>query len=179
MDAKQSNSDKVKEAYEVLYDKGLIHSKSDMAAKMGISRISVSLAVNGDEKYATDNFLRKIYETFPSVFNPNWIMGDSDDMLIEESPSKKKTPEQDLIALAASLIKEVEALRLSLSEEIKQTLALRQELTEALRDIRMTAAISNGTLKSQYLAERQPSNDSSEFAPPASQPYHVKSKKSV
>lgn len=171
--------DRIKKAFKHLVFNDIVKSQAELADKMGINKASVSLAMNGDERYTTDNFMRNLCATFPNIFNLQWLLREEGDMLVETSQPKQPMPEYDLIDLAASLIKEVEALRLSLSEEIKQTIALRQELTEAIRDIRMTAAISNGTLTSQYLAEGQPSNDSSNFATPASQPYHVKSKKSV
>lgn len=165
-------------AYKYAYSQGLINSQKDLAKKMGSSEPNISSALKGVPSVLTDRFLTRFCELFP-IFRIEWLIFGTGEMLEQKKQYQQLTQEQDLIALASSLIKEVEALRLSLSEEIKQTMALRQELTEALRDIRMTAAISNGTLKSQYLAERQPSNDSSKFTPPASQPYHVKSKKSV
>lgn len=180
MSEKEKRINKVKEAYKLLYDKGLIHSKNELAIKMGVSRVSVTLAVNGDEKYATENFLRKIYETFPGVFNPKWLLNEEGSMTMDDEQQRDHTTVQDIISLSAQLIKQNEELRALLIEEIKRTTELREELIDTLAEIRASALetfqkkFDNST---PYLAEHSTIDDPSPRNP--SKPYRNPTKKSI
>lgn len=157
MEGKNKRIEKVKCAYKFLYDKGLVHSKNELAEKMGMSRTSVSLAVNGDEKYATDSFLRKIFETFPGIFNPGWLLNDEGSMTMDEEAQRDRTTVQDIITLSAQLIKQNEDLRALLIDEIRTTSQLRQELTAAIAELRAAAStcqIKFDNSPSIYLAEK-------------------------
>jgi hypothetical protein len=48
--------------------------QQEIAVKIGYNRIGVSKALNGDEKYLTDNFLEKFNYKFGVPFNVEWLL---------------------------------------------------------------------------------------------------------
>ena len=76
--------ERFKEAYEYLRFRGMIHTQKDLAEKMRSTPPHVSLAMKGESRYLTDNFLRRFNETFDSIFNLQWLLLGEGDMLKEE-----------------------------------------------------------------------------------------------
>lgn len=78
-----SSVQKLNEAYEYLRNIGKIHTKKDLAELMSANRVNVSKAFAGDRKYLTDSFLIRLNSTFGNIFNEEWLLGDSSNMLKE------------------------------------------------------------------------------------------------
>lgn len=57
----------VQDIYRALIGAGLIENKSDFAQKLGANASTISAALNGNEMYLTDNFIKRIYDTFPQL----------------------------------------------------------------------------------------------------------------
>lgn len=74
---------RILEAYNYLYNSGLVHNKSMFASKIGMNRTGVSSALNGSERYATVQMLRKINYSFGSPFNSEWIESGEGNMLTD------------------------------------------------------------------------------------------------
>lgn len=132
-------------AYYYLVGSKLIKTQDDLARRMGCSRSNVSSALNGAPKVLTDNFLRRFYEAFPATFNYDWLMYDDGEMLKSEQPEPSETrqterhAEASIVELAASLIKENEALRRDLVATINEVHRLRDEMShdrDAIASIR-------------------------------------------
>ena len=48
---------------------------------MSANRVNVSKAFAGDKKYLTESFLIRLNSTFGNIFNEEWLLGDSSNML--------------------------------------------------------------------------------------------------
>lgn len=73
--------EKLNEAYEYLRNSGVIHTKKDLAESMSANRVNISKAFAGDKKYLTESFLKRLNSTFGNIFNEQWLLGESDNML--------------------------------------------------------------------------------------------------
>lgn len=68
-------------AYDYLYNKGIVHKKKDVAEKMRASSQNVSAAMCGKETILTDNFLLRFNSAFENIFNLQWLLNDTGEML--------------------------------------------------------------------------------------------------
>lgn len=85
-------------------------------------------------KLAGDDIKRRLREAFEGRLNPLYLDGESDVMLLADAttstpPQPEPTPEMSIIELAASLIKENEALRRQLQDTIEEVKSLREEMS--------------------------------------------------
>lgn len=93
---------RLKEVYEHLRKFYGIHTQSDFANALRKSRNSITLALNGDEKYLTDKLFTTICEAYKGVFNLNYLLtGEGDLLTLEEEVStdefeKQMTPQNNL-----------------------------------------------------------------------------------
>lgn len=125
-----NRKERLKEVYAYLRRNKGIYYQKDFADAIGMQRPGVSAAMNGNEAYLTDNLFKKICYTYPNIFNIDYLLTGEGSLLMAEQPataSKEKEDAACLIELAAKLIKEVEALRHELQEELAEVRALRQQ----------------------------------------------------
>lgn len=113
-----------------------------MAIEMHTNSSMISAYKRGT-KLAGDDIKRRLREAFEGRLNPLFLEGESDVMLLgDTSASENQRTEHDaevsIIELAASLIKENEALRRQLKATIDEVRELRTEMT---RDREVIATI--------------------------------------
>lgn len=85
-------------------------------------------------KLAGDDIKRRLREAFEGRLNPLYLDGESDVMLLADAsaptpPPTEHAAEMSIIELAASLIKENEALRRQLQDTIEEVKSLREEMS--------------------------------------------------
>lgn len=138
-----------------------IEGKNDFANSLGLQRPNVTNILNGKGD-ASDKFCGIVLSSFPGIFNRDWLLDGVGDMLAtaegipacatEPTPtsSEKDTPSQrqSIIDLYAGLIKESEAFRREIKDELAEVRTLRSELQqerENFRDAtyRLTQALRN------------------------------------
>lgn len=136
-----------------------IDDQKALSKKTGISENTITNILKGKTD-VSDRTLRKLNDGFGGIFNMQYLRGiDAYHMLIsdflddieyaaskapyvsqvQEPASYEPKPTEtenaaSLIDLAASLIKEVEALRQQLVQEISENRALRAQLTQLLKN---------------------------------------------
>jgi len=66
--------ERLKEAFDYLRGKGLVHTQADVADRMKASRPNVSSAFNGDAKCLTDKFLIRFNRAFGQIFKEDWLL---------------------------------------------------------------------------------------------------------
>lgn len=71
--------------YEHLRSIGRIHTQKDFAEALGTRTETVNAALNGKERYITDNLFKKIALEYGDVFSRPWLETGDGDMLIENS----------------------------------------------------------------------------------------------
>lgn len=136
-----------------------IEGKNDFANLLGLQRSNVTNIMNGKGD-ASDKFCGIILSSFPGIFNREWLLDGVGDMLATTegmpsslmsggTPSETDTTSQrqTIIDLYAGLIKESEAFRREIKDELTEVRTLRTELQqerENFRDAtyRLTQALS-------------------------------------
>lgn len=74
-------SERIKRAYEYLRFQGIVGSQDDVANKMKRQRTNVSSALNGNEKYLTDKFVKDFCKTF-GIIDLNWLLTGEGEMFL-------------------------------------------------------------------------------------------------
>ena len=83
---------RLKEAYEHVRKFFGIHTQEDFAKSLHKSRNAITLALNGNEKYLTDNLFSNICEAFPGVFNLNYLLtGEGELLSVEEEAERHES----------------------------------------------------------------------------------------
>ena len=90
--AQDCKKDRLIEAYNYLYNNGKVHSVTDLADKMGRSRPSVSRAMSGVPEYLNEKFLKCFSDSFPGVFNLDYLLTGEGTLLANET--QPATPER-------------------------------------------------------------------------------------
>ena len=133
-----SNKQKrLQEVYEYLrrwYD---IHTQTDLANSLRYSRNAISLALNGNEKYLTDNLFQNICEVFPGVFNLDYLLTGNGDLLLEHQEPEQQTSEpidhSSLVnALLASKDETIASHQRTIAA-LEQQIGIDQQLITSLR----------------------------------------------
>lgn len=112
--------DRFKKAYQHLYNTGLVHSKKELAALMGVARGSVQNAYAGKESYLNESFIRKFAGTFSGIFDVNWLLTGEGDMLIQQSPSAS-APQSDIVAQLLRMVNNLSEDVRGLKSELEAT----------------------------------------------------------
>ncbi|TFD96725.1 helix-turn-helix transcriptional regulator [Dysgonomonas capnocytophagoides] len=89
--------ERLKDAYNYLRSKGIIHTQKDLSLKMGTDQGNISNALKGSEKYLTDKFLEKFNEAFDDIFNISWLLTGEGLMLKEEQNSISETDNTNIL----------------------------------------------------------------------------------
>lgn len=87
---------RLENVYKHLKNIGVIASQIDLSQKLGMNRSSVSLALKGDKRYATDSFMKNLCASFPNVFNLQWLLTGYGTMLVDLDESANNETEETL-----------------------------------------------------------------------------------
>lgn len=125
--------ERINEAYQYLYKKGIIHEQKDLAAIMKASKSNISSALSGKTSVLTDSFIRRFCDAFKDTFNENWLLKGEGEMLIEvkKEPMSLEERFDDLMKQHKQLLSILEADRDSYTRVI-------EKLANELADIKVT-----------------------------------------
>lgn len=141
---------RINRAYRWLIWLERIEGKNDFATVLGLQRSNVTNILNGKGD-ASDKFCGIILTSFPGVFNRDWLLDGTGDMLATadgvptcpmftspDNATEIDTPEQrqSIIDLYAGLIKESEAFRGEIKNELAEVKSLREELQQERENFR-------------------------------------------
>lgn len=73
--------ERLREAFNYLKNKGVVHKQKDVAEKMGSTEPNVSAALKGAEHVLTDNFLMRFNQAFGNIFNDEWLRTGEGEMI--------------------------------------------------------------------------------------------------
>lgn len=71
--------------FDHLRNVGRIHTRKELADKLGTRPESISQALNGSDRYLTDNLFKKIALEFGDVFSREWLESGEGEMLVSQS----------------------------------------------------------------------------------------------
>lgn len=132
-------SERFKMAFDYLLKIGKIHKKSQLGEMMGYTRSVVSNAYNGNDDYATNIFLARFCAVFPDVFNYEWLLNETGEMLQSSqkpqeasviSEVNNSTPEtlSELVGQITRLLNKIDEKDAKIEELMKENNELREEL---------------------------------------------------
>ena len=144
-----SRKDRINEVYEYVRSHFPVHTKNDFADKLKYHRTYISSAMHGNEKYLTDKLFMNICETFPNVFNLDYLLTGNGQLLTiqeevkSEQIEKESNPQQSsfyIDKLIASLEKQVKDKdeQLADKDRIIKILEQKIEVLEAMQHLDST-----------------------------------------
>lgn len=160
-----ARKDRLKEVYEHVRMHFPIHTQTDFADSLKYNRAYISSAMHGNEKNLTDKLFTNICEAYPGVFNLDYLLNGTGDLLtpqedvvaseIEQMPRQRNNnTNADLLELYAQRIRLVDDLRQSLKEELAEVRAIKEDMQTAVNDFRDATYRLTQALKS--LNEQRP-----------------------
>lgn len=132
------------EVYEHLHNHYGIHNKSGFAENIEYANAYISSAMNGNEKYLTDNLFENICKKYPGVFNLDYLLNGEGELLtieevvrsqeIEKSNQPETIPEyvQQLCDNAARIIAQNEVLSKQLASSLAEVREMKSTLSNAI-----------------------------------------------
>ena len=139
--------ERLKEVYEYLRYHYSIHTQTDMANAIQMTRPAFSAAMNGNEKYLTKSLFMKICAAFPGVFNLDYLLNGTGTLLAQQKEAEPTTvsPATDnLLELHAQMIRHVDDLRQELHQELLAVRELKDELRATLAELKSTTTHEYG-----------------------------------
>ena len=128
---------RLKEVYEHLRKFYGIHTQSDFANALRKSRNAITLALNGDEKYLTDNLFKTICEAYEGIFNLDYLLNGNGQLLTLYEEVASEEFEKQFIPKPidqSSLVNAALAGKDDAIESLKRELSTKDELIKSLRD---------------------------------------------
>ena len=128
----KTKQDILKEVYDYLRANHGLHTQTDFAAALHITRPVLSSAMNGNEAYLTKNLFQKICAAYPGIFNLDYLLTGRGELLLP-IPRPEGQPVNDvqeikytnnLFDLAMQVIKDNEALHRQLQASIAELRSL-------------------------------------------------------
>lgn len=155
-----------KKMLDWLYANTDANNQTDVARKAGINQVTMSRILNGKVKCVKPETVRAINAAYGKVFNPEWMRGESDVMLIADmvtgspasdaSPSavSSPTPSDNVNAtLLAAKEETIAALRAQLEEKDRR-IADKEELITAKNERIDSMQEQLAVLRAQMTIER-------------------------
>jgi len=142
--------ERINAAYDYLVWRKIIKGQEDVAAAIGSTQPNVSQALKGAPRVLTDKFIRRFCNAYPTI-SVEWVLYEQGEML-RKTPQQEQlrpTPELSIIELAATLIKENEALRRQFSDAISEVRTLCEEMARE-RDALMSIRSSLSAIYPQF-----------------------------
>lgn len=149
-------------AVDWLIDHKKVENQKELAAVTKIQEPTLS-NIRNDKKIVSDKTIRKLIESFPGLFNPDYFRGQSVWMLMQdlmEEKAKTETPKNvpsdigDVMELYAQRVRLVDDIRQSLKEELAEVRAIKEDMQTAVNDFRDATYRLTQALKS--LNEHRP-----------------------
>lgn len=127
-------------AVKWLCDNGKVRDHKELAERTGITETTISRILNDKVKRPSDATVRKLMNTFPGLFNPEYFEGKSICMLMEDvlharmDVEEKKQDSQEMQALQKR-IAELEERIAEKNELIAHLRKIAEDLTEKVSEI--------------------------------------------
>jgi hypothetical protein len=131
-----TKQERLNEVYEYVHNNCGVHTKTDFALSLQITRPALSSALNGKDSYLTKNLFQKICAAYPDLFNLDYLLTGNGSLLksqvIHDDGNIRITEEIDPSSLvnAALAAKDetIAALRENLDAKDQLIASLRQQI---------------------------------------------------
>ena len=145
----RTKQERLGEVYDHLRKHFGIHTQTDFAQEIGMTRPAISSAMNGNESYLTDNLFKRICAKYQGVFSLDYLLTGEGELLTPEEDVKsseiekaEKSSEDDfsamnnILEMYARMIRGVDDLRVELNTNLTEVKALKEDLHQAVYDFR-------------------------------------------
>lgn len=119
--------EKLKRMLDWIYANTETHNQTGVARKIGMNPVSMSKIHKGKTKNVKQETLRAVNAAFGNVFNPEWLRGESDVMLLAD------VEQQSAAQVDAATLPSVDGMAGVIIESQKRELAAKEETIAALR----------------------------------------------
>lgn len=133
--------------FDYLVSNKLIPNQTELARAAGLNEVSVSRILNGQVKSTKPETLWKVNVAFDNIFNPEWMRGESDVMLLNELTAVNV--EQPLPQQTTDLTTALIAAKDETIASLKRELAAKNETITAKDDVIRTKNKLIDTLQQQ------------------------------
>lgn len=156
--------EKLKKMLDWIYANTETHNQTGVARKIGMNPVSMSKIHNGKTKNVKQETLRAVNAAFGNVFNPEWLRGESDVMLMadltvsQSSPALPRRPTDPTTILLAAKDETIASLKRELAAKDDVIAAkdgiiatkdkLISTLQQQIDDLRMQVASEKGLHRS-------------------------------
>ena len=124
----RTRQERLKEVYEYLRAHSGIHTQSDFANVLKVTRPALSAAINGNEAYLTDNLFKRICAEYQGTFNLDYLLTGEGQLLLEQEPETAPIEkQQDALTYAAIQVGKMMA---ELSNSIARTTQAAEQYTQ-------------------------------------------------
>lgn len=87
---------RIQSMYDYLRNTGQVHTRKDLAEKVGATPSNVASALRGEPRCLTDNLLRRINQAFGYIFNERWLITGEGEMMAESSDGSEREEPTDI-----------------------------------------------------------------------------------
>ena len=129
--------ERLNEVYEYVRSHFPIHTQVEFAEKLKYHRTYISSAMNGNEKNLTDKLFTNICETFPGVFDLNYLLTGDGTLL---APTSESETQKDSVAESSPtpfIPSWADAFFDIMTQQIKQNEALNRELRQSIEKMNL------------------------------------------
>jgi len=119
--------EKLKKAYEHLRWLGKVSTQKEFANVIGYKATNLSSAFNNNPTYLTKGLFNKICDAFPGIFNLDYFLEDTGEMLSTNEEKQSTAPQND--KLLDIILNQQERIK-DLEKDNKQLIEVNKTLTE-------------------------------------------------
>lgn len=145
-----TRKDRLQEVFDYLRNRAFVHTKKDFALKVGQTLPAMYSAFGGNADYLTDSLMRRICQSFPNIFNLDWLLKGEGEML-QDSKNELEPQPIDHSSLVNALIAAKDETIATLRQQLT---ILQQQLEDKDTIIRL--------LRSNYNSINQPLDNAAE-----------------
>ena len=140
----------LKQMLDWIYASTEAHNQADVARQTGVYEATISRAMNGKIKRVKQETLRKINAGFGNIFNPEWLRGESDVMLVADL--KPVTPDVPADSSEGDAPTTSSLINASLAAKDETIASIKRELDakEATIDLLRTQLAEHKNLSKKY-----------------------------
>lgn len=128
-----TKQDRLLEVYNYVRGNYSVHTKTDFAISLQITRPALSAAMNGNDSYLTKNLFQKICAAYPGVFNLDYLLTGNGSLLAEEVVHDDGTLRITETIDPSSLVNAALAAKDETIAAIRQQLDAKDQLIASLR----------------------------------------------
>ena len=110
-------SKRLNEAYQLLLDKGGIHSKTDLAKAVNKDRAAISNALANKGRVMTEGLMNRVADAFPDILNREYLINGTGSIAL---PDKKSRPHIADMQAAAGFLDGISEPQYATNRELAQ-----------------------------------------------------------